>query len=286
MRWKGRRQSDAVEDRRGQGMGRPLAIGGIGTLVVIGIALFLGADPSQILNMLGQMQGAGPAATEQGPAPGNDEARQFVATVLADTEEVWGDIFEDNGRTYQRPRLILYSGRTEMPGGVADAATGPFYYPTDQTVYLDFSFFDEMKHRLNAPGDFAAAYVITHEVGHHVQHLLGVTERVQTLRQRVPEVEANQLLVRLELQADFYAGVWAYHAQQRWNIIEEGDVEEALNAANAIGDDRLQKQARGVVVPDAFTHGTSAQRVRWFTKGLRGGDPADGDTFSVPYEQL
>ena len=178
MRWKGRRQSDAVEVRRGQGMRRPLAIGGIGTLVVIGIALSLGADPSQIFNMLGHMQGTGPAATEQGLAPGNDEARQFVATVLADTEEVWSDIFEDNGRTYERPRLILYSGRTEMPGGVADAATGPFYYPTDQTIYLDFSFFDEMKHRLNAPGDFAAAYVITHEVGHRDADLIERDDRV------------------------------------------------------------------------------------------------------------
>lgn len=228
----------------------------------------------------------GTTQVEQAPADPKDEVGAFVKTLKADTEEVWGEVFAAYGQTYKPARLVLFSGQTQYPGGVASSATGPFYLPYDETVYLDTSFFEEMRDRFRAGGDFAYAYVLAHEVGHHVQNLLGYTDKVHGQRGRIPTAQYNQLSVRLELQADFLAGVWAHHAEQKWKILEEGDIEEAMNAANAIGDDRLQKQAQGRVVPDAFTHGTSEQRMRWFMKGLRSGRLEDGDTFSLPYEKL
>ncbi|NNC88357.1 MAG: zinc metallopeptidase [Akkermansiaceae bacterium] len=291
MRWRGRRQSTNVEDRRGRRTGRrtggrPIALGGgLGMVAIVVVVMLLGGDPTQLLNSMASGPARAPAPSQQPLAPG-DETGAFVKTLLADTEDVWTAIFRQAGGTYDPPRLVLYSGYTRMPGGVANAATGPFYLPANQTIYLDTSFFSEMANRFQAGGDFAYAYVVSHEVAHHVQKLLGLTDRVHSRRGRVSKREYNQLSVRLELQADFLAGVWAHHAQRRWQILEEGDIEEAMNAATAIGDDRLQKQSTGRVVPDAFTHGTSAQRVRWFTRGLRTGDINQGDTFSIPYSEL
>jgi hypothetical protein len=217
---------------------------------------------------------------DQAVAP-DDEAKEFVSVVLKDTEDVWGDLFARMGKAYEDPTLVLFDGQVQSACGFASAAVGPFYCPGDAHVYLDTSFFAELDQRFGVPGDFAQAYVIAHEVGHHVQNLLGISERVQRLRERVSEAEANRLSVRLELQADFFAGVWAHHAQRAKQILESGDVEEALSAASAIGDDRLQRQARGTITPDSFTHGTSEQRVRWFRRGFETGDPAQGDTFGV-----
>lgn len=298
MRWKGRRQSTNVEDRRGQGGrmiatgGRPVALGGGTILIVLVIALFLKQDPLQLLETVTEIQGGsvqvdpGTLGGSGNPADPDDEVGAFVKTLKADTEEVWSEVFAAYGKSYKPARLVLFSGQTQYPGGVASAATGPFYLPYDETVYLDTSFFDEMRDRFRAGGDFAYAYVLAHEVGHHVQNLLGYTDKVHGQRGRLPTADYNRLSVRLELQADFLAGVWAHHAEQKWKILEEGDVEEAMNAANAIGDDRLQKQAQGRVVPDSFTHGTSDQRKRWFMKGLRSGKIEDGDTFSISYDDL
>jgi len=286
MRWKGRRQSANIEDRRGQRRGGTAMIGGgIGTIVIVLLFVLLGGDPREIMSLVDATSTSQPTGAESA-APGNDETRQFVSTVLGDTEDVWTQVFAERGWQYRTPRLVLFSGVTQMPGGAANAATGPFYLPTDQTVYLDFSFFDEMAQRFGAPGDFAAAYVIAHEVGHNVQHQLGITDQVHAKQGRISQDEYNRLSVRLELQADFLAGVWANHAQKQWNILEEGDIEEAIRAATAIGDDRLQRQSQGYVVPDAFTHGTSEQRVKWFTRGYKSGRIEDGDTFSIPYGQL
>lgn len=287
MRWKGRRTSSNVQDRRrvsprGAGIG-----GGFGLLVVILLVWLLGGDPMALLNNVQQPappRVAAPNGAQQPPA--DDELAQFVSVVLADTEDVWEQIFREEGRRYQDPQLVLFRERVNSACGLGSAATGPFYCPADANVYIDLSFFDDMRRRLNAPGDFAQAYVIAHEVGHHVQNLLGISDRVHEARSRLSEEEYNQLSVRLELQADFLAGVWAHHAQQNWNILEEGDIEEALNAATAIGDDRLQKQARGYVVPESFTHGTSQQRARWFSHGLKTGSLSQGDTFEIPYDQL
>lgn len=298
MRWKGRRQSTNVEDRRGQGGrmiatgGRPVALGGGTILIVLVIALFLKQDPLQLLETVTEIQGGsvqvdpGTLGGSGNPADPDDEVGAFVKTLKADTEEVWSEVFAAYGKSYKPARLVLFSGQTQYPGGVASAATGPFYLPYDETVYLDTSFFDEMRDRFRAGGDFAYAYVLAHEVGHHVQNLLGYTDKLHGQRGRLPTADYNRLSVRLELQADFLAGVWAHHAEQKWKILEEGDVEEAMNAANAIGDDRLQKQAQGRVVPDSFTHGTSDQRKRWFMKGLRSGKIEDGDTFSISYDDL
>ena len=213
--------------------------------------------------------------------PPEDEAGKFVSVVLRDTEEVWAKIFQELGREYEEPTLVLFTGQTQSGCGFASSATGPFYCPADEDVYIDLSFNNELKERFGAPGDFAQAYVIAHEVGHHVQNLLGTTDKVDRMRGKISEIEYNKLLVRLELQADFYAGVWAYHAQKMNQVLEAGDIQEALNAANAIGDDRLQEQGQGKVVPDAFTHGTSEQRMRWFKKGFETGDVNQGDTFSA-----
>ena len=276
MRWQGRRQSTNVEDRRGMPVGR-IALGGGAGLIVLLIAVLFGADPRALLQQLQEPS----TTTEPQVDPAQDELAAFSSTILAETEDVWNEEFRQMGRTYVEPHLVLFSDRVESACGLAGAAVGPFYCPTDSKLYLDLSFFQVMRDRLGAPGDFAQAYVIAHEVGHHVQNLLGISKKVSALQARVSEAEANQLSVRLELQADFFAGVWAHHTQKMRAILEQGDIEEALNAAAAIGDDRLQQESRGVVVPDAFTHGTSEQRVRWFRKGLETGDIRQGDTFAT-----
>ncbi len=284
MLWKNRRQSQNIEDRRGMSRGGGLAIGGgLGTIVIFIIALLLGADPRQLIEQLPQ-QGQAPAGGQQQPAntnPQEDEWKEFVAVVLADTEDVWKEQFQALGRTYQEPKLVVFTGSVQSGCGNASSAVGPFYCPADQTVYIDLSFFEDLRRRHGAPGDFAQAYVIAHEVGHHVQNLLGTSGKVDQMRSRVSKEEYNQLSVRLELQADFYAGVWAHHAQQKFKILEPGDIEEALQAASAIGDDKLQMEAQGYVVPDSFTHGTSAQRSQWFGRGYRTGDIRQGDTFAA-----
>jgi len=285
MKWQGRRGSSNVEDRRGVRRGGIAVGGGVGTVIVaIVLFLLLGGDPADLATQLGPSVEPGVTAGTVGP--GSDETAQFVSVVLADTEEVWSEQFSQMGRTYADPRLVLFTGAVDSACGTQSSAVGPFYCPSDQTVYIDLGFFDELRNRFGAPGDFAQAYVIAHEVGHHVQKLLGTSDEVDRQRDRVSETEFNRLLVRMELQADFLAGVWAYHAQQNWRILEPGDTEEALTAATAIGDDRLQREATGRVVPDSFTHGTSEQRSRWFRLGLGSGDVSQGDTFSVPEDML
>jgi predicted metalloprotease len=246
--------------------------------VILIIALLLGADPRQLLE---QMPSEGPAPTAETSRPTNpeeEEQRKFVAAVLGNTEDVWNDIFRQLGRQYREPTLVLFTDQVRSACGVAGTATGPFYCPGDQKLYLDFSFFHDLKTRFRAPGDFAQAYVIAHEVGHHVQKLLGTMDQVNAAQGRASEAQANQLSVQIELQADFLAGVWAYYAQKK-GLLEQGDVEEALGAASAVGDDRLQRETQGYVVPDSFTHGTSDQRIRWFRRGLETGDIRQGDTF-------
>jgi uncharacterized protein len=249
--------------------------GGIGALVLGLLAYFLGVDPESLPP---EVTGGGQAQEQQIPA--NDSLAQFVSVVLKETEDVWNPLFQQKGRTYQEPKLVLFSGRVQSACGIAGAAVGPFYCPGDKQVYIDLSFYRQLKDRLGAPGDFAQAYVIAHEVGHHVQNLLGISQQVQAAQQRSSEKEANELSVRTELQADYFAGVWAHHAQKK-GILEVGDLEEALNAASAIGDDKLQQQSQGYVVPDGFTHGTSEQRYRWFKKGFDSGDPDQGNTFQI-----
>ncbi|BAN46603.1 neutral zinc metallopeptidase [Metapseudomonas resinovorans] len=287
MRWQRARRSDNVEDAGsagGGGMrlrgGRGLGLGGIAIVVVV--ALLMGEDPLQILGQMTQ-QGTSVNPQQQSAMPtGTPEEREFVRAVLGDTEDTWRAIFQAAGRQYQDPKLVLFNGGVQSACGFADSAVGPFYCPGDQKVYLDLDFFEEMASRFQAAGDFAQAYVIAHEVGHHVQTLLGVSAKVNAARQRGERVEGdNGLLVRQELQADCLAGVWAFHAQKRLDWLEPGDLEEALNAANAIGDDRLQRQTRGQVMPDSFTHGTSEQRVRWFKTGFEKGEVGRCDTFSV-----
>jgi predicted metalloprotease len=280
MLWRGQRQSGNVEDRRGIGGGGLAIGGGLGGIVVLIIALLLGADPRQLLE---QTRVDGPASgteTSRRIDPQEEELKQFSATVLASTEDVWADIFRQLGKSYRKPTLVLFTDQVRSACGNAGAAVGPFYCPGDEKLYLDLSFFNELQTRFRAPGDFAQAYVIAHEVGHHVQNLLGTMDQVDSLRGRMSEARSNELSVRLELQADFFAGVWAHYAQQK-GILEPGDIEEALGAASAIGDDRLQHEGQGYVIPDSFTHGTSEQRSRWFRKGLETGDIRQGDTFSA-----
>jgi predicted metalloprotease len=286
MLWKGRRESENVEDQRTLTPGRVAVGGGVGVVIVAIIVGLLGGDPQQFLKQFQGDAQQGDAQNNPPADPAQDEAKHFVAVVLADTEDVWHEQFRKMGKTYKEPHLRLFSDRVESACGLADAAVGPFYCPGDQKVYIDLSFFDELEKRFKAPGKFAQAYVIAHEVGHHVQNLLGTSDKVQRQRRQASKVESNRLSVRLELQADFLAGVWAYHAQKMKHILEPGDLESALRAANAIGDDRLQKQARGSVVPDSFTHGTSEQRIRWFRRGFETGDLSQGDTFSIPYNEL
>lgn len=280
MLWRGQRQSENVEDRRGMSRGGMAIGGGLGGIVVLVIALLLGADPQQLLEQLPN-QGAAPGSQSSQPLnPQEEELKQFSATVLASTEDVWTDLFRQSGRQYRKPTLVLFTQQVRSACGQAGAAVGPFYCPGDQKLYLDLAFFEELQTRFRAPGDFAQAYVIAHEVGHHIQQLLGTMERVDAARSSLSEAEANELSVRTELQADFLAGVWAHYAQQK-GLLEAGDIEEALGAASAVGDDRLQRENKGYVVPDSFTHGTSEQRIRWFRKGFDSGDMRQGDTFSV-----
>lgn len=282
MRWKGRRGSSNVEDQR---RASPCAMGfggGIVGFILVLVIWYMGGDPRPLLQNMQQ----GAPQEQQDVEPINDEMSEFVSVVLADTEAVWTELFRQEGMNYNEPKLLLFRERIQSACGFASSASGPFYCPADSKVYLDVRFFDEMQERFNAPGDFAQAYVIAHEVGHHVQHLMGLTDRVHEAKGRVSEEEYNQLSVRLELQADYFAGVWAHHAEKNWSILEEGDIDEALNAASAIGDDRLQKQAQGYVVPDSFTHGTSLQRSKWFKLGFRSGRISEGDTFAIPYDEL
>lgn len=283
MRWQGRRQSGNVEDRRRSG-GRGLAIGGgiggVGGIIILVLYLLLGGNPSEITQSLQGERAVAP--TEAGELSQEQrEMGEFVSVVLADIEDVWNEQFRQMGADYREPRLVLFSGQVESACGYNSAAVGPFYCPGDENVYLDLEFFEDMQRELDAPGDFALAYVIAHEVGHHVQNLLGVMEEVSTRQARLGEREANQLTVRLELQADFLAGVWAHYARQSSDFLDSADIEEGINAAGAVGDDRIMQRTQGRVVPDAFTHGTSEQRIRWFRKGLESGDLEQGDTFSA-----
>jgi len=274
MQWRGRRESGNIEDRRGISGGH-VAFGGIGGLIIAAIVYFLGGNPSQVL----QQQ---PDQTQNSSVNNpNDTLRDYVGVVLADTEDIWDSLFNNMHRQYVKPTLVLFSGQTEAGCGYASAASGPFYCPADQKVYVDLSFFDELHNRFGASnGDFAMAYVIAHEVGHHVQNLLGITDKVDQLHSRMSDEQYNKYSVKLELQADFFAGVWAHYYQQMKHVLDAGDINEALSAANAVGDDRLQKESQGYVVPDAFTHGTSEQRMYWFKKGYTTGDISQGDTFN------
>jgi predicted metalloprotease len=280
MRWKGRRQSANIEDRRGMRSAPKLAGGGIGLLLLVGVGLFLGVDPSTLLQVVETQQGAAPSPTT-GRAELDDEQSQFVAVVLADTEDTWTKLFVEAGRTYRKPTLVLFSGSVRSACGFAQAAMGPFYCPADQKVYIDLSFYSDLRERFHAPGDFAQAYVIAHEVGHHVQTLLGISAEVQRAKSGLGKADANQLSVRQELQADCLAGIWAHHADRTRNLLEQGDIEEGLNAASAIGDDRLQRQSQGYVTPESFTHGSSEQRARWFRRGYSSGDINTCDTFGA-----
>jgi predicted metalloprotease len=296
MRWQGRRQSENVEDQRGRspmggGMlgGRGVRVGGFGiggTLIILLLGLVFGFDPSILLN--GGYVDEGPAPRSSTVNPGSMPSAQsgaegdlanFVSVVLAETEDVWGNIFSQSGRTYEEPILVLFSDAVQSGCGSARSTMGPFYCPADRKLYIDLSFYRDLRSRMGAPGDFAQAYVIAHEVGHHVQNLLGVSRDVQAAQRQVSESEANALSVRVELQADCFAGIWAHSMAQKQGVLEDGDIEEALNAASAVGDDRLQKQATGRVTPDSFTHGSSAQRVQWFRRGLDTGSPNSCDTF-------
>jgi predicted metalloprotease len=285
MEWQGRRESDNVEDRRSGGGGRGVAIGGGVSLLGLIVALVLGVDPRVLFqgNRTNEVSYQQPSA----PPQSQDSLKRFVSVVLADTEDVWREQFRKMGRTYQDPKLVLFTGRVQSACGLASDAVGPFYCPGDSHVYIDLQFYEELKNRFRAPGDFAQAYVIAHEVGHHVQNLLGLSSKVHQQQKGLSKTEANHLSVRLELQADFLAGVWAHHAQKSKHILQPGDLEEALRAANAIGDDRLQRQSRGTVVPDAFTHGTSSQRARWFRLGFETGKVGlMEELFSRPYNEL
>ncbi|HWH91460.1 MAG TPA: neutral zinc metallopeptidase [Candidatus Binatia bacterium] len=279
MLWQGQRESENVEDARGSGGGRLVMGGGIGTVILVVLYLVLGGDPQALFNAQQQAQVSQPAQVNT-QAP-RDDASKFVAVVLADTEDAWNDVFRQMGRKYEEPRLVLFTDVIQSGCGFARGATGPFYCPQDRQVYIDLGFFRQLQERLGAGGDFAEAYVIAHEVGHHVQKLLGITDRVDAARRRASEAESNRLSVRLELQADFLAGVWARYADRTKHVVEAGDIEEAMRAANAVGDDRLQSRSRGYVVPDSFTHGTSEQRVRWFRRGYETGDLNQGDTFNA-----
>lgn len=277
MKWQGRRGSDNIEDRRGMSTGTKVVGGGIGTLVIVLIVMLLGGDPQSVIEQMDPGVSAGPYESSEA----EDQMAQFVSVVLADVEDVWTEIFRQSGATYREPTLVLFRDQVQSACGYATAASGPFYCPADMKIYIDLSFCDDLANKYGAQGDFAVAYVIAHEVGHHVQNLLGILDEVTAERQRLSEVRANQLTVRLELQADFFAGVWAHHASRMFDSLEEGDIEEALNAAASIGDDVLQKKYQGRVVPDTFTHGTAAQRSSWLRKGWVTGDISQGDTFSA-----
>ena len=282
MRWKGGRRSSNVEDRRGQRAAPKLLGGGIGTIAIVLVAMYFGVDPAPLLDAVqtgGQVSTTGSQPTSQDLK--NDPLADMIYVVVADTEDVWTEIFAEQGQRYAPPTLVLFTGATQSACGLGQAAMGPFYCPADKYAYIDLSFYDTMRTRFSAPGDFAQAYVIAHEIGHHVQNLLGISGKVHSMKRQLSKTEGNALSVRLELQADCLAGVWANRADRARNILESGDVEEALNAASAIGDDTLQRQSQGTVVPESFTHGTAAQRQRWFRTGLRTGDVDSCDTFAA-----
>ncbi len=281
MRWEGGRRSTNVEDRRGMASRPAFVGGGLGTIVLVLVALYFGVDPTFLLQNApvgGGQEQAGPPLGADGQA---DPAAEFISVVLADTEDTWTALFADGGQQYQLPTLVLFSGSVQSACGYAQSAMGPFYCPADQKAYIDLSFYQDLRDRFQAPGDFAQAYVLTHEIGHHVQNLLGISGKVEQARQQASEAEGNALSVRLELQADCLAGIWAHHADRTRQILETGDIEEALTAASAIGDDRLQQQSRGYVTPDSFTHGSAEQRVRWFKRGLASGQLEACDTFGA-----
>jgi uncharacterized protein len=284
MRWRDGRRSDNVEDRRGMTPGKVVG-GGVGVVIISLIAMFMGVDPSTLLNLFNQdtspQKNVSAPVSQSSQSEPKDELTDFVAVVLADTEDTWRDLFKKMQETYQDPKLVLFSGSVNSACGFAQAAMGPFYCPGDQKVYIDLSFYKDLKERFKAPGDFAQAYVIAHEVGHHVQNLLGISKKVRERQQGASQANVNKLSVRLELQADCFAGVWGNHADKARHILEQGDLEEALKAASAIGDDRLQKQTRGYVMPDSFTHGPSDQRVSWFKRGFEKGDVAVCNTFQA-----
>jgi uncharacterized protein len=277
MKWQGRQGSGNIEDRRGMSGGRMAIGGGIGTIVVAIIVLLLGGDPSQLLN--GTL--TEPDTEQVTTTAEEDQMAQFVSVVLKDTETVWAKIFEQSGSTYRQPKLVLFRGEVESACGLASTASGPFYCPSDEKVYIDLSFCDQLKTRFGAYGDFAVAYVIAHEIGHHVQNLLGIINKIEEEKSGLSKTRANQLTVRLELQADFLSGMWAHYAQEMLNTLEAGDIDEAMTAAAAVGDDKLQMKYQGRIVPDAFTHGTSAQRKEWFRRGWETGDLDKGDTFTA-----
>ena len=292
MKWEGQRQSENVEDRRDQGPaggGGGFRLGGrgvgIGTIAVALLAGWIfGINPLTVLGLLSGGGGSMPQVTQQAPAhapPAGDKEAAFVSTVLADTEDVWAKVLAQSGSRYQAPRLVLFRGSTPTACGGGDTAMGPFYCPGDRKVYIDLAFFDTLRARLGAPGDFAQAYVVAHEVGHHVQQMMGITAKVDAMRGRISEVQSNALSVRVELQADCFAGVWAHHSQKGKGWLEQGDLEEALNAASKIGDDAMQRRSQGMVMPESFTHGSSEQRIRWFKTGLQGGDMATCNTFDT-----
>lgn len=279
MDWRRSRRSTNVEDRRGSGVSGPLVGGGLGTIVIALIVAFLGGDPSVVLDQAAQQNPQ--IQAPQNRSPQDDQMTEFVSAVLGDTEDTWGEIFTQNGERYVEPKLVIFSDAVQSGCGVAQSSAGPFYCSRDQTIYIDLEFYRELRNRFQAPGDFAQAYVIAHEVGHHVQNITGTLGEVNSLRQRSSEARSNELSVRLELQADCYAGVWGHHADRSRQILEQGDIEEAINAASAIGDDRIQQKTRGYVDPESFSHGSSQQRARWFTRGLQTGDPNQCDTFSA-----
>ena len=288
MQLDGRRQSTNVDDRRGMSVGKTAGGLGLGGLIIVGlITLLMGGDPAEVIQQVNQMNGT-EIVSQSGrtPTAEEEELAVFATQILAGTEDVWTKIFQQNGRRYDPPKLVLYNDYVQTGSGTASAQMGPFYNSADQTVYIDLSFFTTMKQQIGADGDFAYAYVIAHEVGHHVQYLLGTLQSAHQQMQRVSEAQANQISVRLELQADFYAGVWAYHDNQMYHSLEPGDIEEGQAVASKIGDDYLQKKARGYTTPETFNHGTSDQRERWLMKGFRTGDPSQGDTFSPAYSQL
>lgn len=281
MRWKDGRRSSNVEDRRGTKISGKAKGGGIGILILALVGMYFGIDPALIFQLGGSMSGPSVQESTYVPTEAENELADFVSVVLADTEDTWGAIFNQAGGTYQEPSLVLFTGAVKSACGFAQAAMGPFYCPADSKVYIDLSFYQDLKNKMGAPGDFAQAYVVAHEIGHHVQNLLGISDKVHEARRRVSQTDYNKLSVRLELQADCFSGLWANYADRTRHILESGDIEEALNAASMIGDDRLQKQAQGYVVPDSFTHGSSAQRVRWFKQGLQTGSVNACNTFAA-----
>jgi predicted metalloprotease len=282
MRWQSGRRSSNIEDQRGRRISRKAKSGGIGILLLAVVGMYFGIDPSVVLDIGNSLNSSPTTKTSQyQPSAEENNLADFVAVVLGDTEDTWDEIFRRNGGSYSEPTLVLFSGAVQSACGFAESAMGPFYCPGDQKVYIDLSFYYDLKYKMNAPGDFAQAYVIAHEVGHHVQNLLGISEKVHAARNRLSSKDYNQLSVRLELQADCFSGIWANHADRTRQVIEPGDIDEALNAASQIGDDRLQRQSRGYVTPDSFTHGTSKQRAQWFRTGYSAGDINSCNTFDA-----